>query len=96
MFNARYVVMGHTHEAETTVLADDATYVNVGHWGEDDVPEERGEHVTTPCTFLWLAAENLYRAELLRWDATFGPRVVVETKAEGKSRGVAGMLPEAV
>jgi UDP-2,3-diacylglucosamine pyrophosphatase LpxH len=96
MFGARYIVMGHTHEAESRALTDDATYVNVGHWGEDDVPEERGEHVTTPCTFLWLAAENSYRAELLRWDPTFGPRLVVETKQEGKSRGVAGMLPEAV
>lgn len=96
MFNARYVVMGHTHEAETRSLADDATYVNVGHWGEDDVPEERGEHVTTPCTFMYLAAENLYRAELLRWDESYGPRLVPEPRDPGRSPGVAGMLPKAV
>jgi UDP-2,3-diacylglucosamine pyrophosphatase LpxH len=96
MFNARYVVMGHTHEAEKRALGHDATYVNVGHWGEDDVPEERIEHVTTPCTFLWLAAENGYSAELLRWDDGFGPRLVIETREEGSSQGVAGMLPKAV
>jgi hypothetical protein len=95
MFKARYVVMGHTHEAETRALPSDATYINVGHWGEDDVPEERVGQAPTPCTFLWLAAENHYRAELLRWDNTFGPRAVVEAKPAGKGT-VTGMLPEAV
>jgi hypothetical protein len=96
MFNARYVVMGHTHEAETRPLGEGMSYVNVGHWGEDDVPEERIGQAATPCTFLWLAAENHYRAELLRWDSNFGPRAVAEAKPEGEGQGLPGMMPEAV
>jgi hypothetical protein len=97
MFNARYVVMGHTHEAETHALEGDACYVNVGHWGEDDVPEERTEQAAAPCsTYLWLAAEHAHRAQLLRWDSHFGPRPLPESRGEGRSPGVAGMLPEAV
>jgi hypothetical protein len=60
------------------------------------VPEERCAEGATPCTYLWLAAENLYRAELLRWDSTFGPRCVVEARPEDTSAGVLGMLPESV
>ncbi len=96
MFNVRYVVMGHTHEAESHELGDDARYLNVGHWGEDDVPEERTEHVATPCTYLWLAAENGHRAQMLRWDAHFGPRPVPDLRGEGESAGMTGMLPEAI
>jgi UDP-2,3-diacylglucosamine pyrophosphatase LpxH len=75
LFRARYVVMGHTHEAEEVPLESGATYLNVGHWGEDDVPEERSDQsAPVPCSYLWLSQSNGYRAELLRWDAAFGPR----------------------
>lgn len=84
LFRTRYVVMGHTHHAEAVPLPNGATYLNVGHWGEDDVPEERrGNEQPAPCSYLWLSAANGYRAELLRWDPSFGPRpYLVETQSQ--------------
>jgi hypothetical protein len=92
LFGARFVVMGHTHEAERRPLDTGACYVNLGHWGRDDVPEERApdEH-QTPCTYLWLADRGAgYRAELLRWDAACGPRQYsVETTPDARHSGSA-------
>jgi UDP-2,3-diacylglucosamine pyrophosphatase LpxH len=88
LFGVRFVVMGHTHEAERAALAPNACYVNLGHWGKDDVPEERApnEH-QTPCTYLWLADRGAgYRAELLRWDAAYGPRPYVAGERLEKPR----------
>lgn len=93
LFEARFVVMGHTHEAERAPLEAGACYVNLGHWGKDDVPEERSpDDHQTPCTYLWLADRgNGYRAELLRWDAGYGPLpyVAESWQAETKPRGSA-------
>jgi UDP-2,3-diacylglucosamine pyrophosphatase LpxH len=91
LFDARFVVMGHTHEAERAALEAGATYVNLGHWGKDDVPEERSPHEhQTPCTYLWLADRGTgYRAELLRWDASYGARPYVADSALEKPRGTA-------
>ena len=74
LFNARYVVMGHTHDAEEQLLPNGARYLNVGHWGRDDVPEEQPSTLPqTPCTFLLLSRhQHGYRHQLLRWDTTRG------------------------
>jgi UDP-2,3-diacylglucosamine pyrophosphatase LpxH len=89
LFGARFVVMGHTHEAERAPLEAGACYVNLGHWGRDDVPEERSPHEQqTPCSYLWLADRGAgYCAELLRWDASFGPRLYVADSRQEKPRG---------
>jgi UDP-2,3-diacylglucosamine pyrophosphatase LpxH len=95
LFGARFVVMGHTHEAERAPLEAGACYFNLGHWGKDDVPEERSpnDH-QTPCTFVWLADGGAgYRAELLRWDACYGPRPYVAESLHERPRGnAAGRL----
>jgi UDP-2,3-diacylglucosamine pyrophosphatase LpxH len=70
MFDARWVIMGHTHEAQVTPVRD-STYVNLGYWGEDDVPEERVKDApSSPCTYLVIRHEQgEYRAEFLSWKA---------------------------
>lgn len=79
LFDARYVVMGHTHVAEESILDESARYLNVGHWGSDDIPEEQAEGLPqTPCTYLLLTrGVEGYRHQLLRWDALTGPRPYV-------------------
>jgi UDP-2,3-diacylglucosamine pyrophosphatase LpxH len=95
LFRARYVVMGHTHHAEEVPLPNGASYVNVGHWGEDDVPEERSKaEAPAPCTYMWLSQANGYRAELLRWDATLGPRPFVPEAAPRPAREPGAALPQ--
>lgn len=75
LFDARWVVMGHTHQAAVSELDGGAQYVNLGHWGEDDLPEERDARaVRCPATYLRLWREQGgYRAELMRWDSRDGP-----------------------
>jgi UDP-2,3-diacylglucosamine pyrophosphatase LpxH len=81
LFDARWVVMGHTHEPLERALAegpDAPQYVNLGHWGEDDLPEERHANATTSCTYLHVRLEGEeYRADLMRWDSQLGPRKAV-------------------
>ncbi|MET0341778.1 MAG: metallophosphoesterase [Polyangiales bacterium] len=74
MFGARWVVMGHTHQPGVHALEGERRYVNLGHWGEDDLPEERGGEAS-PCSYLHLrrVAEGDYRGDLMRWDRRLGP-----------------------
>jgi UDP-2,3-diacylglucosamine pyrophosphatase LpxH len=76
LFDAKYVIMGHTHQPEVTRVSPGITYVNLGHWGEDDVPEERASTAASaPCTFFCLRVDDSgHRAELLAWDEHLGPR----------------------
>ncbi|HEX5659335.1 MAG TPA: hypothetical protein VFX59_19205 [Polyangiales bacterium] len=75
LFDARWVVMGHTHEPMDHELPEGARYVNLGHWGEDDLPEERQADATTSCTYLHVRVEGgRYRADLMRWDRELGPQ----------------------
>jgi UDP-2,3-diacylglucosamine pyrophosphatase LpxH len=71
LFGARWVVMGHTHEAQLAPLGEGKSYVNLGYWGEDDVPEERhADAPGSPCTYLVLRhVDGDFRAELLSWNA---------------------------
>jgi hypothetical protein len=78
LFGARWVVMGHTHAPVVQELPSGAHYVNLGHWGEDDLPEERALHQTTTCTYLHVRLEGAsYRADLMRWDALSGSSLAV-------------------
>jgi UDP-2,3-diacylglucosamine pyrophosphatase LpxH len=75
LFQARWVVMGHTHEPVLTSVSPSAKYVNLGSWGQDDPPDEQSETHQTSRTFLVIASEQggAYRGALLRWDDTLGP-----------------------
>jgi len=106
LFAARWVVMGHTHQPVVQDLAGNAQYVNLGHWGEDDLPEERAEAHTTRCTYLHVRLEgDDYRADLMCWDAQCGASPATfhaehGERPEGRSGGPArpllgGMQPSA-
>lgn len=73
MFDARWVVMGHTHVPTIEQLEGEASYVNLGSWGQDDPPEEQTGTHQSSCTYLTIKKlGGQYRAELLRWDLTRG------------------------
>jgi len=71
----RWVVMGHTHRTLVQELGAGAQYANVGHWGEDDPPDERSaQRARPPATYLHVRLEQgRYRADMMRWDALEGP-----------------------
>lgn len=77
--DAPWIVMGHTHHPTVVELPNGARYVNVGHWGEDDLPEERAEqpspNMSTYLHLRWDGRE--YRGELRQWDARAGDRAAV-------------------
>jgi UDP-2,3-diacylglucosamine pyrophosphatase LpxH len=69
LFSARWVVMGHTHEAIVQAVSESASYVNLGSWGEDDPPDERTAQHPRLGTFLVLRKRaDDFIAELMRWD----------------------------
>jgi hypothetical protein len=88
LVGVRWVVMGHTHDAGVHELDAGSHYVNLGHWGEDDLPEERSApSERRHSTYLHLRKESEhYSAELLRWDPCHGPvRVVVDAGTNSPS-----------
>jgi len=88
LFGARWVVMGHTHKPVVQELPAGARYVNLGHWGEDDLPEERALHQTTTCTYLHVRLDGAsYRADLMRWDAASGSALAILDK-DGETIGI--------
>jgi len=89
LFGARWVVMGHTHEPGVDRLHINQSYVNLGSWGEDELPDERVVANMSPCTYLVLRHDgNDYEAKLLRWDATRGPRPFCVEAAESDAGNV--------
>jgi UDP-2,3-diacylglucosamine pyrophosphatase LpxH len=67
----RYVVMGHTHDPVLAPVGENATYVNLGHWGVDDLDGRRVEASRTHFVIRFIDGEH--RAELLRWVPDLGP-----------------------
>ena len=68
LFRARWVVMGHTHTPVFTEVAEGASYVNLGSWGQDDPPDERTQGHESSCTYLVIRHdEGDFRAELRHW-----------------------------
>lgn len=68
MFDARWVIMGHTHQPGIFGLSDGRRYVNLGYWGEDDVPEDRVHRPRSPCTYFVIRhVDGDYQGELLSW-----------------------------
>ncbi len=82
LFDARYVVMGHTHEPVFEALPGGVHYINLGSWGEDDPPDERASIDASPCSFLLLRAANgAYEPHFMRWDTKLGPVPFAEPTA---------------
>jgi len=79
LFPARYVVMGHTHHPTFDSMPGGSHYVNLGHWGQDDLPEDRPNGCMPPCSHLVITCDGGGRvtAELRRWDLRFGHRPYV-------------------
>jgi UDP-2,3-diacylglucosamine pyrophosphatase LpxH len=78
VFPAAFIVMGHTHLPEVRPTTENATYVNLGAWAEDD--SDDGGRPALPATRTHLVVArggDELRAELLIWDAD-GPRPYAE------------------
>ncbi len=91
LFGARWVVMGHTHEPRIELLKANQSYVNLGSWGEDELPDERITANMSSCTYLVLRHDgDDYEAKLMRWDARRGPRPFC---AEAWASGSSDVLP---
>lgn len=72
---ARFVVMGHTHQATMTKVGKDTTYVNLGAWAVDEVDDEgEAEEKSAPCTHLVIrhGDDDVPRAEFFTWNADSG------------------------
>jgi len=68
---SKWIVMGHTHHPTLKAVGPETTYVNLGHWGVDDLD---GPGEMAPCSHMvvrWVGGEHV--AELLQWDSTNGP-----------------------
>ena len=74
----RYVVMGHTHEPRFDALEEGGSYVNLGHWGQDELPEDRDAmHGSPISSYLHLVRRgDGYQAALCAWDPVAGPRLL--------------------
>lgn len=74
LFPAAFVVMGHTHLPEMKTTAERTTYVNLGAWAEEELPD--GSPAALPATRTHLVLTILGdepSAELRVWDSD-GPR----------------------
>jgi UDP-2,3-diacylglucosamine pyrophosphatase LpxH len=72
LVHTRYVVMGHTHVPVFAKFDDDATYVNLGHWGVDDLDGPTPDAPRTHLVLRWRGDDVV--AELLAWIPGQGPR----------------------
>jgi UDP-2,3-diacylglucosamine pyrophosphatase LpxH len=86
-----YVVMGHTHEPRFERLSSGGCYVNLGHWGQDELPEDRDQRVIPVSSYLRLVhdGEEGYRATLCAWGPLHGSRVLLAAP-EGEALRPAG------
>jgi len=81
---ARFIVMGHSHGAKRLSVGEGQIYFNLGHWGQDDLPEDRPAGQKPPCTHLVITErDGEMRAELRRWDADAGAQPFVEPAVPG-------------
>jgi UDP-2,3-diacylglucosamine pyrophosphatase LpxH len=76
LFPAALVVMGHTHLPEVAEAPENnATYVNLGAWAEEDTLDGSLPPLPASRTHLVIRqGEGKPEAVLLRWDAEGGPR----------------------
>jgi hypothetical protein len=78
LFPASFVVMGHTH-VPTTKPIDDAVYINLGSWAEEepDPKEDPAKAYRAARTHLVIhASGDRHEAHLYEWKSGEGPRVL--------------------
>jgi predicted phosphodiesterase len=74
LFPAAFVVMGHTHLPEMKQTAEQATYVNLGAWAEEELPDGSPPALPATRTHLVLTVVgNRASAELRIWGSD-GPK----------------------
>ncbi|HEX6240250.1 MAG TPA: hypothetical protein VFZ61_05135 [Polyangiales bacterium] len=101
LFDARWYVMGHTHAPVSEALEPRKTYVNLGSWGEDDPPDERGATHVALRSFLLVECEGAEpSASFLRWTdhagpIAFSPAPVAPAAGPAPTLDVAGLLHSA-
>lgn len=74
LFDARWIVMGHTHAPVSEEVEAGTHYVNLGSWGEDDPPDERKVDHAALRSFLLVEQHGARAsASFLRWTDQDGP-----------------------
>ena len=73
MLPSRFVVMGHTHAPCVKAIGSGATYVNLGHWGVDDLDGMADDPPRTHLVLRGAGADEDTVAELRRWISDLGP-----------------------
>jgi len=90
---SRFIVMGHTHHPCFEAIGDGATYVNLGHWGVDDLD---GVADDPPRTHLVLrAAGQDFTGELRRWVSGLGPEPFEQEHPEPEAAAPGLAVPSA-
>jgi UDP-2,3-diacylglucosamine pyrophosphatase LpxH len=78
LFPAAFVVMGHTHVPQRTMVNDGAaTYINVGSWAEEEAEPESSPSSAYRAARTHLVIRSTEAgpvADLLAWDSKDGPR----------------------
>ena len=68
LFPSAVIVMGHTHLPEVRKTAAQSTYVNLGAWAEEELPDGRAPALPATRTHLVLTREAAgTTAQLLTW-----------------------------
>lgn len=76
LFPASFIVMGHTH-VPTTKPLDDATYVNLGSWAEEEPPGDEKKPYRAARTHLVIhEREDRHEAHLCEWESGEGPHTL--------------------
>jgi UDP-2,3-diacylglucosamine pyrophosphatase LpxH len=77
LFPTSFIVMGHTHVPATSPLGDEATYINVGSWAEEepDPLDDRSTAYRAARTHLVIHDRGgRHEAHLCEWRSGEGPR----------------------
>jgi UDP-2,3-diacylglucosamine pyrophosphatase LpxH len=68
LFPSAVIVMGHTHVPEVRKTADHSTYMNLGAWAEEELPDGRAPALPATRTHLVLTREAAgTTAQLMTW-----------------------------
>nr|MBP9113682.1 hypothetical protein [Polyangiaceae bacterium] len=88
LFPAEYIVMGHTHVPVKRKVTEQATYVNLGSWAEEEPQEGRQFVYRAARTHLVIETREddplAARGSFLEWHTEHGIPVEIGTQAREK------------